>query len=199
MNNLKEIEFVLNEEEGLDGVFALSLVTRPAMEGKFIHLAEHKIDLKLVDKKRGILMGLVLEPEKRILRKGKNGEPDYFIYFSADTIRRTSEIFLEKAKQNNSTLEHSVKLQGNTVVESWIKEDEVHDKSVKFGLEGAVGSWIVTMKVSDERLLQMTDEGILNGFSIEGIFDDAANLSDEEKELNELKDLITRVIKTQNK
>ena len=171
-DNLERREFTIDESKG-QGTYALSLVENPAMQSEYITLSEEKVQLAVTDKERGVIMGVALIPNRDVLRKGRNGKPDYYLYFSEETVRRSSEIFLENNYHQNSTLGHQTRLNGNVVIESWIKEDEVHDKSAIHNLDAPVGSWLVTMKVSDEQLIQMSKEGKLRGFSIEGMYDDA--------------------------
>jgi hypothetical protein len=74
---------------------------------------------------------------------------------------------------NNVTEEYKVKLLGESVlvVESWIKEDEVYDKFLKFGFNESVGMWFIMMKVNDEELYNKAKDGKIKGFSIEGLFE----------------------------
>lgn len=62
----KVIEMLINDLE--DEVFAISVVTKPAIEENFIALSEHEIELKTIDEDKRILIGAVLVPEKEILR-----------------------------------------------------------------------------------------------------------------------------------
>ena len=121
-------------------------------------------------------MGAALIPNKPIYRRDDDGT-EYNIFFSDKTIRKASEMFLEKGLQGESTLQHEILLQGNTVVESWIKEDAVHDKSVKFGLDAPVGTWLVSMKINDPAVWQLAKSGEIKGFSIEGYFTDKIAMS----------------------
>jgi len=120
-----------------------------------------------------------LIPNKKIYRK--SGEKEYYIHFSEETVRKASQLFLSKGKQNNSTLEHEVELGGLSVVESWIIEDETHDKSRKYGLNMPIGTWMVSVKVNND---EVWDEFVktekVKGFSIEGFFSDKK--SDRPKE-----------------
>ena len=65
------------------GVYGISLVEAPAMEGFAIALKADSIQLKEVDKEKRILAGLVLEPNKPIYRN-QNGE-EFNIVFTDDT------------------------------------------------------------------------------------------------------------------
>jgi hypothetical protein len=90
-------------------------------------------------------------------------------------------MFFQKAKQNNATLEHEVGINGLTVVESWIIEDETHDKSRKYGMDLPVGTWMVSMKVNNPEIWEgFVKTGKVKGFSIEGYFVDKLNMSSQE-------------------
>ena len=144
MEEIKLVELVIDEDSDFAGIQAISIVDEPAIEEDFVALASHEIKLAEVDKEKKILMGAALIPNKKIYRS--NGEEEYYIYFSEDTVKKASELFLTKGNQNNSTLEHEIELNGLSVVESWIVEDEKQDKSRKYGFNVPVGTWIVTGK-----------------------------------------------------
>ena len=82
-------------------------------------------------------------------------------------------MYLMKGNQNNSTLEHQLPLSGLSLVESWIVEDDVHDKSRKYGMEVPVGTWMGSVKVNNEEVWNdYVKTGKVKGFSIEGYFAD---------------------------
>jgi hypothetical protein len=176
------IELVIDEESDLSGIEAISIVESPAIEEDFIALSkERKIELAEVDKERKILMGAALIPKKKIPRR--SGDYVYDIMFSDETVVKASQLFLTRGKQNNSTLEHEVDINGLSVVESWIIEDEVHDKSRKFGLEMPLGTWMVSVKVNNDQIWEeFVKTGKVKGFSIEGFFTDKLDRPKEEKE-----------------
>ncbi len=118
---MKLIELILDETMALTGIDAISLVEHPAIEEDFIALKSERVEFAAQDNEKRILMGAALVPNKPIYRV--NGEEEFYVYFSQDTIRKASEMFFQKAKQNNATLEHEVGIDGLTVVESWIIED----------------------------------------------------------------------------
>ena len=163
-----EIKF---EEGKVDGVFGISLVEDPAIQSNFIALSkQQKIQLSTIDNEKRILLGAVLVPDLPIYRN-QNGM-EFNIVFSADTIRKSMENFFKQSYQQNSSLEHDQEIDGVTFVESWIKEDDVHDKSVFYGMNEKVGSWFVAMKVdNDEIWNDYVKTGQVKGFSIDGMFD----------------------------
>jgi hypothetical protein len=172
MEKIKVIELIIDEDNEISGIDAISIVDDPAIQEDFIALSSQEIKLAEVDKEKRILLGPALIPNKKIYRKHK--EEEYFIYFSKDTVRKASELFLAKGRQNNATLEHDEKLKGLSVVESWIIEDSNQDKAKKYGFDLPNGTWMVSMKVYDELVWQeYVKTGKVKGFSIEGHFADS--------------------------
>jgi hypothetical protein len=185
---------VIFKKDETEGVFGISLVASPAMESNFIALSEQKeIQLKAIDNEKRILLGAVLIPNKPIYRN-QNGK-EFNIVFPAETIRLSMENFFEQGYQNASTLEHDEKqkLKDVTFVESWIKEDEVNDKSVKYGMTEPVGTWFAAMKVNNDEIWNdFVKTGKVKGFSIDGFFDlERINLKTENMNV----DLILSAIK----
>ena len=188
---MRVIELIIDEEQEFSGIEAISIVDKPAIQEDFIALSKQdKVQLADVDTDKRILMGAALIPNKNIYRQDSEEEEGYYIYFSEETVKKASELFLIEGNQNKSTLEHQAELSGLSVVESWIVEDEVHDKSRKYGLEMPVGTWMVSMKVNNEDVWQdYVKTGAVKGFSIEGYFSEAISLSvSEEVELKSFSD-----------
>jgi uncharacterized protein YuzE len=164
------VELVIDENDDVSGIEAISVVESPAIEEDFIALKKQEFKLAEVDKEKRILMGAALVPNKPIYRK--SGEEEYYIYFSKDTVRKASELFFIRGNQNNSTLEHNMPLTGLTAVESWIVEGE-KDKTRHYDLDVPIGTWMVSMKVlNDEVWNDYVKTGKVKGFSIEGYFAD---------------------------
>jgi len=148
-------------------------------------------------------MGALLIPNKPIYRR--SGEDEYYIYFSKETVAKASQMYLVNGNQNNSTMEHQYDLKGLSLVESWLVEDEVHDKSRKYGMNVPLGTWMGAVKVNNEEVWNdYVKTGKVKGFSIEGYFADkmerpkeSVAMSQEEQEakliIDKLKDLFGRV------
>ena len=195
---MKIIELILDEEQDDIGVEAISIVESPAIESDFVALKNQEIKLAEVDKEKKILMGALLIPNKPIYRNG--GEGEYYIYFSKDTIVKASQMFLQNGNQSNSTLEHNQALNGLTLVESWLIEDKVHDKSVKYGMDLPLGTWMGSVKVNNEDVWnEYVKTNKVKGFSIEGYFADKMerpkesiqeNMSEDQKLLDKIKDIL---------
>jgi len=174
------IELIIDEKDELSGVDAISVVESPAIESNFVALKSEEIKLAQVDSEKRILMGPVLIPQKPIYRK--NGEDEYYIYFSKDTVNKASQLFFKNGNQNNWTLEHNKEIKGLTVVESWIVEDTQKDKSAIYNLSVPVGSWMASVKVEDDTIWNdYVKTGKVKGFSLEGYF---ADKLEEKKQLS---------------
>lgn len=192
---MRIVELLLDEGSLQAGIQAISVVESPAIEEDFVALKDERIELKTIDKEKRILMGAALIPNKPIYRR--NGEDEYYIYFSQDTVRKASELFFINGNQNKATLEHQMDVQGTSVVESWIIEGE-QDKSRMYGMELPVGTWMVSMKILNDELWEgYVKSGKVKGFSIEGYFVDKVEASkqDPEKEAEEQLNAIKAIIK----
>jgi len=200
------IELIIDENEELSGIDAVSVVERPAIEEDFIALKDANQDLillKKVDDEKRLLIGAGLIPDKPIFRK--NGEQEFYIFFSKDTVRKASQMFFQKGNQNKATLEHQDNyLNGMTIVESWIVEDPEKDKSNFYGLNYPVGTWVISMKVENDEVWEKVKNHEIKGFSIEGFFSDKLQrpqdkqkeeLSEEQKKELELLKQIKDVVK----
>lgn len=189
------IELIIDEKDEMIGVDAISVVATPAIESNFVALKSEEIKLAEVSNEKRILMGAVLIPEKPIYRR--NGEDEYYIYFSKDTVNKASQLFFKNGNQNNWTLEHNKSIKGLTVVESWIVEDTQKDKSAIYNLSVPVGTWMASVKVEDDTIWnEYVKTGKVKGFSLEGYF---ADKLETKKELSKQHDLVEQIKQIINK
>jgi len=168
---MKTYEAVFDENE-VDGVFGISLVSEPAMEGKFIALNKHKeniIQFAAVDEKQYILVGLVLSPDKPIYRN-QDGE-EFEMFFTADTVKNLCYAFTKNKFNNNSSEEHdeNSKIAGISFVENWIVRDEKNDTSIALGLTPKKGEWISVAKCDNKEIYDKALSGTFTGFSIDAM------------------------------
>jgi len=187
----KVFELLLNEDA--EGVFAISLVDRPATKSNWNWIAfseTQKIEFKEVAGNRNLLMGAVLIPDLLIDRRGEDGEV-FQVFLSAETIQKTAYKFMKDGNQGESTLQHKTKVDGVTVVETWLKEDMVHDKSVKYGFDYPLNTWMVAIIVENDDIKAKVKSGEIKGFSIEGFFNQKQKMSEDEIAYNKIKELLT--------
>jgi hypothetical protein len=177
------IELIIDEQMSEEGINAISLVEFPAIEENFVALSKHKVEFKTLNEEKRIIVGLALVPDKLIYRR--KGDYEYNITFSKETVRKASELYLKRLKNNNTTLEHQELTSGVSVIESWIVEDPNKDKTALYGLNAVEGAWAVTMKIDNDAVWNDVKEGRYLGLSIEGIFSDKEDLSSDIENMTE--------------
>lgn len=192
MEKLQDIELKITDENK-DGVFAVSLVGNPAIERDFIALSKEEIKLKIVDEEKRVVVGFALIPEKRIYRKVKDKE--FNVFFTAETISKTAELFMKKLNLNKFTAEHEKDIQGVNVIESWIVEDPKNDKSNVYNLGAIGGEWVLMSKIYNDEIWEQVKNGTFKGYSIEGMYDGFQDL-DMKEEVCETKQAIEEFLKS---
>ena len=165
------IELVISDENEELTIDAISLVTSPAIEQDFVYFGKEKNNLtfaKIDDEKR-MLDSPALIPNKQIFRYDPNTDSNYYVYFSKDTVRQASELYLKHNNHHKATYQHEDRVSGVLTVESWVKEGE-QDKSKLYGFDLPDGTWFVKMKIENDEMWAKIKEGELRGLSIEGYF-----------------------------
>jgi hypothetical protein len=124
-----------------------------------------------VDDEKRMLVSPALIPNKQIFRYDANTDSEYYVYFSPETVRQASELYLKHNNHHKATYEHQDRVSGVLTVESWIKEGDM-DKSKLYGYDLPNGTWFVKMKITNSDLWNKIKAGELKGLSIEGYFTD---------------------------
>ena len=186
----EDLLYELIIEDDADEVYAISMVSQPAIEAGWVAFDKEQIQFQAVDNDKRLVLGPILVPEKRILRIDGEGKP-YHVFLSASTIKKLSEKYLQNKYTDKVTVEHERPISDVSLVESWIVESRTKDKSAVYGLSLAPGTWAGTMKVNNEKLWQdFVKTGKLTGFSIEGLFShQLVEASKENYLLKEIDDL----------
>ncbi len=162
--------YELQIEDNEDEVFAISLVENPAIESDFIYFDKEVIQFASVNEEKRIVLGPILIPDKKILRVDAANDP-YEVYFTKDTVAKLAQNYLMKKYNDKATLEHASKINGVTLVESWVKESKINDKSNMYGLNLPIGTWVGMFKITDDKIWNdYVKTGKVKGFSIEGLF-----------------------------
>ena len=187
---MRLVELIIDEDAELFGIDAISLVENGAIQSNFLKFKKQAVTLAEVDADKRMLIGAALIPDKPIYRQ--DGDSEFHVYFSKNTVRKAMELFFKFGNQNNTTLEHEHKLNGLSVVESWIVMDKDKDKSSYYGLDVPVGTWMVAVKVENEAIWNdYIKSDLVKGFSIEGYFIDKMNTKTEEEILSALEKLLS--------
>ena len=171
MTETKIVELIIQDENQELAIDAISLVTSPAIEQDFVFFGKEKNNLTFakVDEEKRMLVSPALIPNKNIFRHDPNTDSDYYVYFSKDTVRKASELYLKHNNHHKATYQHQDRVSGVLTVESWIKEGD-SDKSKLYGYDLPNGTWFVKMKIENDELWQEIKSGNLRGLSIEGYF-----------------------------
>tara|TARA_B110000967_G_C18710890_1_gene472645 strand:- start:176 stop:886 length:711 start_codon:yes stop_codon:yes gene_type:complete len=195
------VELIINDENQDLAIDAISLVTSPAIEQDFVFFGKEKNNLTFakVDEEKRMLVSPALIPNKQIFRHDPNTDSDYYVYFSKETVRKASELYLKHNNHHKATYQHQDRVSGVLTVESWIKEGDM-DKSKLFGYDLPNGTWFVKMKIENDELWQKIKEGELKGLSIEGYFTDKMeSMSDAQPSSEEILKALNEIITKSNK
>ena len=172
---------------GGSDVYAISVVSQPAVESSFVALAkqEKPKPVYLSKDDKHMLYGVILRADFPIYRA--YGDEEFYIEFDGEAIERLERKYMKNFAQRNWTTEHLNLAEGLTLTESWIVTDLEHDKSKALGLEGVtVGSWVGGCLVDDNEIWAQVMEGTYNGFSVEA-FCDLEDITREIKNNSDIK------------
>lgn len=169
------LRLTINGDE--DGVNIISLVEFPAVEQNFIQLSR-EVKLSLNEEKRELL-GVALIPDMPIYRRDEQGE--YYITFTAESIRKIAIDFYKKLNVNMADMEHTHDMEnGITYFQSLIidKEQGICPTAFK---DLPDGTWIVGCKIDNINVWNAVKSGEVKGFSIDGYFHAEEPEKQEEK------------------
>ena len=150
MKTTKIVELVIADDSEELAIDAISLVSAPAIEQDFVYFGKEKNNLTFakVDEEKRMLVSPALIPNKQIFRYNPNTDSEYYVYFSPETVRKASELYLKHNNHHKATYEHQDRVSGVLTVESWIKEGDM-DKSKLYGYDLPNGTWFVKMKINN--------------------------------------------------
>ena len=182
----KIVELVIEENNEMLAIDAISLVSAPAIEENFVYFGKEKNNLTFakVDEDKRMLVSPALIPNKQIFRYNPQTDSEYYVYFSKDTVRQAAELYLKHNNHHKATYEHKDRVSGVLTTESWIKEGD-QDKSKMYGFDLPNGTWFVKMRIDNDDLWQKIKDGELRGLSIEGYFVDKMQKMSDNKPTNE--------------
>ncbi len=166
--DLPLIEFKLSDD--VEGLQAIAFVDTPAIGLNYQAFANQKFEIINEDKR--IVMGAAMIPDLPIYRRDERGE--YYAIFKKDTIKALVQKLFKENKHNNFNEQHNAFkiLDGVYIYQSFITDAEL-GISAPTGFENvADGTWFIAAKVeNDEAWEKVKKDGILKGFSVEGVFD----------------------------
>jgi len=157
-------------EDGDDtGISLISLVEDPAivMKGMAFNNKEVMSFKEVGDKQ--IIIGPALIPDMKIYREDeKYGQ--YYVTFTKETIAKMVEKFNKYGSNRKINIDHSNQMVDAFIIEDWVTEDLVYDKSRKYGIEVPIGTYMIMVKIEDSKFWNEEVKGNEKfGFSIEGL------------------------------
>lgn len=192
---------------GIDSeTYAVSLVEAPAIESDFVALSkdeEEKFQAFLESDERHMVYGAALIPDKDIYRN--NGEQEFYISFTKESIEKMSQEFMKNYRQNEVTLDHEEMASDITITESWLVEDPYKDKSNALGINVPQGTWMIGAKVNQIDVWDRIKSGELKGFSVESMIaleefekqnENNMNIEDNEMFFDKIKNVFKEVLAT---
>lgn len=160
---------IMVDDNDETGISLISLVDEPAIMTKGMAFSQNStMTFKEVEDKQ-IIVGPALIPDMKIYREDdKYGQ--YYVKFSKDTIVKMVEKFNKYGSNRRINIDHSNRMVDAFIMEDWIIEDDVYDKSRKYGFELPVGTYMIKVKVEDKDFwLEEVKGNEKFGFSIEGL------------------------------
>jgi len=119
-----------------------------------------------------VVVGPLMIPDKLILRIDQEGNP-YHVFFSKDTVKAIANKMMRSKLLDKMNIEHNPDrpVEGY-MMETWIVEDSMKDKSALYGFDLPEGTWVGMYKVENEDVWELVKQKQVKGFSIEGFFSD---------------------------
>lgn len=157
-----------NDETGME---VISLVADPAIEVNFLVFEGQKEILKysIENEEQRMVFGAVMLADMPIYRRTPSGE-EFYITYSAKTIRKMAEKYFKLGYQNNVDTDHNFKLEeGVTMVQMFIKDTE-NGISPKGFEDAKDGSLFAQFHVENDEVWNAIKDGTYLGFSLTGCF-----------------------------
>lgn len=171
MNNIPVFEALIDDLEC--GIYKISLVDLPAVESNFVYFKKQDKTMKFTieNEEQKMVTGVIMRAGFNIYRYDEQfGE--YYIRYSADTIKRMAEKMMSDYTFNNINIMHEdgTDVDGVNLVELFIKDTEKGINPVGFDdIEN--GSLFATYKINNPVIWNEIKNGTFKGFSLEGMFD----------------------------
>ena len=161
----------------------VSIVDMPAIERNFIQLSKQAENKFSVNDEKRTISGPVLIPDYPIYRR--IGNEEFYIKFTADTIKDYAIKFFKDKREGEGNVQHNLGFNGITFYESFLLNKERGIMPAEFN-DLPDGTWFLSAKVENDDVWQLIKDGTLKGFSV----DIQTTLSEEEKEIDNLEDLM---------
>lgn len=187
-------DLIINNDEANDAeVSFVALVDSPAIKKEFLAFSEETelIKFAIQSESEHIITGPLMIPQQLIYRNSEQfGE--HYVKFSVETIKQIAIKFSKKGYQKNVNIMHEADLQvdGVTMFESFISDSKRGIKPIEAFKDLPDGTWFGSFYVENPKVWDMVKAGDVKGFSVEGMFDYEQPMSEDEKQLAELREIL---------
>lgn len=167
--DLPIIEFKLTDD--VEGLQAIAFVDTPAI-GLNYQAFNKSQKFEVVNEEQRIVMGPAMIPDLPIFRRDESGE--YYALFKKNTIKALVQKLFKENKHTAFNEQHNSFqiLEGVYIYQSFITDAQLGISAPKGFENVADGTWFIAAKVeNDDAWAKVKEEGLLNGFSVEGVFD----------------------------
>jgi hypothetical protein len=171
----------------------VSLVDRPAIQKNW-NAFKNEQKFQIISEDKHIISGCAMLADTPIFRSDATFG-DYYVAFSKDTIVKIVQKYFKKGYQNNVNLMHDPNQieSGVTMFESFISDKSRGIAPMKGFEDAPDGSWFVSMLVENDAVWEQVKQGMINGFSIEGVFNYTPKVSNEEVKMKKIKDILDSI------
>lgn len=193
---LKEYELYI-DENSIDTIDAMGWVDYPAIEQNlyYFNKKRNNYTFSKINEEKGIIVAPAMIPEKRIYRYDPYTNEEYNVFFSKETVRRASELFLIRGKHINNTINHIYPVDGLYLIHTWIVENQYDPIITKYNYENIPdGTWVLSYKIENEDVKDKIKNGEINGLSIEAWLSERLIDDNMEKIREELKNNIRDIL-----
>lgn len=155
------------------------------------HFEKKPVVFSIQSESEHIITGPLMIPQQLIYRNSEQfGE--HYVKFSVETIKQIAIKFSKKGYQKNVNIMHEADLQvdGVTMFESFISNSKRGIKPIEAFKDLPDGTWFGSFYVENPKVWDMVKAGDVKGFSVEGMFDYEQPMSEDEKQLAELREIL---------
>lgn len=155
------------------------------------HFEKKPVVFSIQSESEHIITGPLMIPQQLIYRNSEQfGE--HYVKFSVETIKQIAIKFSKKGYQKNVNIMHETDMQvdGVTMFESFISDSKRGIKPIEAFKDLPDGTWFGSFYVENKKVWDMVKAGDVKGFSVEGMFDYEKPLSEDEKQLAELREIL---------
>ncbi len=190
INNLPCYEARVDDDN--TGMLLVSLVEDPAVDVDFLAFEKQEpLCFRIENEEEHKVLGVVMRPNYPMYRR--NGEAEYYIQYSPETIHQMAERFFKNMNVNNVDTDHSFELVDGVVLSQAFFINRAKGIDPK-GFEDLPDDTLMfEYHLTSDELWQGVKDGTWKGFSLAGTFNIVPIEAKKENVLDSIEDLLTKI------